>query len=104
MIPRIACAILAAALIVFAVLYYGADRRADACVELEKTIMVERSRADSLQIQADTEAFIRATLQAEYDNLSAILDTIQRAPRHADRPRPRNARELRESILRATRQ
>ena len=70
--------------------------------EVAKARIDQASRdADAAMASLDRSEAQREVLQAEFDQLDALLRS--QPSRYANRPIPRNAAELRQSILRATR-
>lgn len=110
MITRVLLGVLGAAaiaIVVLSLLYSKAlDREAALIIhrEVREAVIDQASANADATIQAlQQERNRRATLQTEFDHLTALLDSTQ-SHRHAPRPPSRTIRERRESILRAVRQ
>lgn len=72
-------------------------------MEVEKARIDQASRdADAAMASLEVSKRQRETLQVEFDQLEALLNS--QPSRYANRPIPRSAAELRQSIIRATRE
>ena len=100
---------LGASLVVIGVLAFLLSRKAREAASLLTEIAVKEAVIRQASAEADgviaalaVEAAYRRTLRAEIDSLQTLLDHTKKRPIYETRPRPTDARGLRESIIGAT--